>query len=76
MLPGRPELLDLAAMLADLGYGEAAVTDVCDLPLREAVRRFQADEGLISTGGLDDTTVAAIVDADARRRREELSTSR
>jgi len=62
--------LDVAAALSALGYGEAAVTDVCDAPLREAVRRFQMDEGLVATGSLDAATLEALADADERRRRQ------
>lgn len=63
--------LDVATALCALGYGEAAVTDVCDAPLREAVRRFQVDEGLVATGGLDASTLEALAAADERRRRHD-----
>jgi murein L,D-transpeptidase YcbB/YkuD len=71
MASDRPhrEPLDVAALLTALGYGEAMVADLCDTPLREAVRRFQVDEGLVATGSLDEATLEAMADADVRRRR-------
>lgn len=54
--------------LVGLGYTEAAHCDVCQAPLREAVRRFQRDEGLIATGDLDTATREALSDALESRR--------
>ncbi len=69
---GGPKSVDeagVAAALAALGYIEAEQCGLCEAPLREAVRWFQEDEGLVVTGSLDRATLEAIADADTRRKR-------
>jgi hypothetical protein len=54
-------------VLVKLGYCETEPCGLREAPPREAVRRFQADQGLVVTGELDAATLEALADADARQ---------
>lgn len=60
----KPEVIEAQTLLTRRGYYLGAVDGIEGRQTRAALRRFQRDTGLPETGGIDETLIKAIKNAD------------